>query len=916
MPSPIIEIATYSETDVYECYIKGQESRTVMRRTLDDWINITQVFKLASFSKTKRTKILEKETKSIDHEKIQGGYGRFQGTWIPLICAKTIVIKYNIEDPVVSTILNFTLDTNNIPPKRSKNSILKRNSPGTKIISPSSYKKTPKKRDFSTVINSSQSNVPPLSSSNKKNKKINPSPLQTLIYHTPQQFINNSISSFSTNTNTNPTSSILTDSTKNSRYSASQKPLQFYSHPNSKKNDFIDNSIQIDKSQQNKSVRSVNDQFIWQNEPSNDIFSNSSLQSTNTSRSITPQPLQQSSHSIKEYKDLLMLVLSSEECTDVNYTLPQKLYHPPQGLDVNFQVDDQGHSTLHWAAAMANLHLVRLLVSLNANLGHVNSRGFNCITKLLFYNNCYKAGNINEILSTLRVCLITPDTNGRLPVHYLVELSVNKSKDPEVINFYFNSIIFNLKQNDHSLLRMCLNYQDSMGNTVLHLAALNLNLELYNKLLKLGCSPEIKNFNNETPTYILSKLNLMDPPAISPHFSFGKIDRDSTDLFEEQNLETIPLINAQDQAQLNDILENLGNKPIDIHNNSNNINNNINNKHNNNNNNNNHNTHNNHNNSHNHNHNHNNNHNNNNHDENSGIHTLATPVETGLKPVNTNSMRTVTESFDTTIDDNLKMDSVITSSLVKDVKITPSQFLITSPEFIKRSSPVLSPFKKINNENFFHVDQNSPTKIKRNLTVGSKNDDFSENGIYNLSSKLTNLSKSLVNTMNQESMRLKKEIQATKIKIESADNALNQVHEQEGVFLKRFKNNNSINTLDDIKHVHSNLQEELKSSKKTLQDAIRKEHDLSIMKTIKLSSSNRRSDTPEDDNGKFEELREELDNLKRKRENLINSIVESRVSDNNTLKLLKYKKLLGGTEELEELNNSKLTELENELVTQ
>ena len=93
---PVIEIATYSETDVYECYIRGFETKIVMRRTKDDWINITQVFKIAQFSKTKRTKILEKESNDMQHEKVQGGYGRFQGTWIPLDSAKFLVNKYEI----------------------------------------------------------------------------------------------------------------------------------------------------------------------------------------------------------------------------------------------------------------------------------------------------------------------------------------------------------------------------------------------------------------------------------------------------------------------------------------------------------------------------------------------------------------------------------------------------------------------------------------------------------------------------------------------------------------------------------------------------------------------------------------------------------------------------------------------------
>ena len=51
----------------------------VMRRQKDDWINATHVLKVADLDKPARTRVLEKEIQTSTHEKIQGGYGRFQG---------------------------------------------------------------------------------------------------------------------------------------------------------------------------------------------------------------------------------------------------------------------------------------------------------------------------------------------------------------------------------------------------------------------------------------------------------------------------------------------------------------------------------------------------------------------------------------------------------------------------------------------------------------------------------------------------------------------------------------------------------------------------------------------------------------------------------------------------------------------
>ncbi|KAK8214840.1 Transcription factor mbp1 [Zalaria obscura] len=73
--------ATYSNVPVYELYV---DKVHVMRRRSDDWINATHILKVADFDKPARTRILEREVQKGVHEKVQGGYGKYQGTWIPL----------------------------------------------------------------------------------------------------------------------------------------------------------------------------------------------------------------------------------------------------------------------------------------------------------------------------------------------------------------------------------------------------------------------------------------------------------------------------------------------------------------------------------------------------------------------------------------------------------------------------------------------------------------------------------------------------------------------------------------------------------------------------------------------------------------------------------------------------------------
>ena len=53
----------------------------VMRRRGDSYVNATQILKVAGIDKGRRTKILEKEILPGKHEIVQGGYGKYQGTW-------------------------------------------------------------------------------------------------------------------------------------------------------------------------------------------------------------------------------------------------------------------------------------------------------------------------------------------------------------------------------------------------------------------------------------------------------------------------------------------------------------------------------------------------------------------------------------------------------------------------------------------------------------------------------------------------------------------------------------------------------------------------------------------------------------------------------------------------------------------
>lgn len=77
---PGIYSATYSNIPVYEYQFGVDLKEHVMRRRSDDWINATHILKAAQYDKPARTRILERDVQKLPQfEKIQGGYGKYQG---------------------------------------------------------------------------------------------------------------------------------------------------------------------------------------------------------------------------------------------------------------------------------------------------------------------------------------------------------------------------------------------------------------------------------------------------------------------------------------------------------------------------------------------------------------------------------------------------------------------------------------------------------------------------------------------------------------------------------------------------------------------------------------------------------------------------------------------------------------------
>ncbi|KAJ3104452.1 transcriptional regulator swi6 [Phlyctochytrium planicorne] len=83
-----------SGVPVFEAIISGT---SVLRRKSDNFVNATQILKVAGLTKPRRSAIMQKEILSGSFERIQGGTGKFQGTWVTLDKAKALARRFKVD---------------------------------------------------------------------------------------------------------------------------------------------------------------------------------------------------------------------------------------------------------------------------------------------------------------------------------------------------------------------------------------------------------------------------------------------------------------------------------------------------------------------------------------------------------------------------------------------------------------------------------------------------------------------------------------------------------------------------------------------------------------------------------------------------------------------------------------------------
>ncbi|EGF98934.1 uncharacterized protein MELLADRAFT_50812 [Melampsora larici-populina 98AG31] len=489
MTTVVIFKATYLGVPVFEMPCKGV---AVMRRRNDSWLNATQILKVAGFDKPQRTRVLEREVQKGTHEKIQGGYGKYQGTWVPFERGVELAKQYGV-DHLLAPITDYQPSANESPPLAPKH-----------VTAPSSRAKTSKAAAAAARANAATlgSKLPAIGGSGRKTNNsrsnfdsdsdrsfsvtpLRDPPVGTVNWQVPSQ-PNRSISATYSQTKMNV-------STPDVPLEAEHLGEPQAAGASRNKGKARETEEQYEEINVQRGKRKYEDEPVAE-EGYNDV-----LDDSYTDENGNDPASSKYARAILDY-----FVSESGE-------IPDFLIHPPNDFDPNVIIDDDGHTALHWACAMGRTKIVELLLACGAEIFRANHVGQTALMRAVMFTNNHDLGKFPELFEVLNQSTINIDRNDRTVFHYVVDIALQKGK-VHAARYYLETILNRLSEYPKELADI-LNFQDEDGETALTLAARSRSKRLVKILLDHGANPKIGNREGKTAEdYILEDEKFQGVP--------------------------------------------------------------------------------------------------------------------------------------------------------------------------------------------------------------------------------------------------------------------------------------------------------------------------------------------------------------------------------------------------------------------
>ena len=514
----------------------------VMRRRHDSWLNATQILKVAGIDKGKRTKVLEKEILSGEHEKVQGGYGKYQGTWINYKRGREFCQQYGVEE-LLRPLLEYdmgqdgvtmagqgSVDTptkeqamaaqrkkmmfnggiENRPPAHSPNGTFFKNISAAAATAVNAISKT---RIDSPGPRPASGNKRPAPARRPSQQMIGSQ--ESAFQGSSQQSIQSmhSEGSFGINGQLEPafgTHSTPYFSNPPTHSADFQEPPRKRARPSSSQDPYSQNSnMAFDRSMREITPTEANDSFLYP--PPGHVQPNLD----HALVGVQPLPQPATNAEIEKQNLLISLFLDPSQTDFSDHPTLKHL----SGEDLDIPMDGTAHTALHWAATLARTSLLRALIARGASIYRVNGGGETALIRAALTTNNLDQGSFPELLELLGPTIEMRDGRGRTVLHHIAVSSAVKGRGP-ACRYYLESLlefvvregsVSNSQHNSFNtvpeavshprtksiglarFMSEIVNATDMSGDTALNLAARIGNKSIIQQLLEVGANPTIAN---------------------------------------------------------------------------------------------------------------------------------------------------------------------------------------------------------------------------------------------------------------------------------------------------------------------------------------------------------------------------------------------------------------------------------------
>ncbi|KAI1637870.1 start control protein cdc10 [Biscogniauxia mediterranea] len=511
---PQIYSAVYSGVDVYEMEVNGI---AVMRRRNDSWLNATQILKVARIDKGKRTKILEKEIQTGEHEKVQGGYGKYQGTWIRFERGVEVCQHYGVEE-LLRPLLTYDMGQDggvagrgdlNTPTKEQamaaqrKRMYSANNEARTNGLAGTFFKNISSTASNAVAaISKARFDSPGPRGRNGPTRP--PSFSRQPSMQSIDEFPGNSQQSFTSEYGQNVDSAYSTQNTQNLNGDEPPRKRQRMVTP-ADSFGYASQSMEVYANNYPGSPTEPNESFVYSqarmNVHESDIMP------------LEPLPFEASPEAERKRNLLMGLFLDTgTNATTIDY-MQNEAFQTLSPMDLDAPIDTSSHTALHWAATLARMPLLRALIAAGANPCRVNASGETALMRASAVTNNSDQVSFPELLDVLGNTIEIRDIKGRTVLHHIALTSAVKGRSNSS-RYYLESLLEwvvrqgsapssqNTTANGNTTVpRMgigrfmseIVNAQDKSGDTALSIASRIGNRSIISQLLEVGADPKIAN---------------------------------------------------------------------------------------------------------------------------------------------------------------------------------------------------------------------------------------------------------------------------------------------------------------------------------------------------------------------------------------------------------------------------------------